>query len=79
MDDGRRDFLGRLAITIAAAPLGMVAAWQASDQGPKGLAALGAAAQWLNSPRLTPSRLAGKAVLVNFCTYTCINWLRTLP
>ena len=37
------------------------------------------ATEWLNSPRLTPSSLAGKVVLVDFCTYTCINWLRTLP
>ena len=37
------------------------------------------AAQWLNSPRLTATSLGGKVVLVDFCTYTCINWLRTLP
>jgi thiol-disulfide isomerase/thioredoxin len=43
------------------------------------LAAIGATAEWLNSPRLTPSSLAGKVVLVDFWTYTCINWLRTLP
>jgi len=43
------------------------------------LAALGRASEWLNSPRLTPEILAGKVVLVDFCTYTCINWLRTLP
>ncbi len=34
---------------------------------------------WLNSPPLTPAALRGKAVLVNFWTYTCINWLRQLP
>ena len=34
---------------------------------------------WLNSPPLTPATLRGKVVLVNFCTYTCINWLRQLP
>jgi thiol-disulfide isomerase/thioredoxin len=43
------------------------------------LAAIGSAAEWLNSPRLAASVLAGKVVLVDFCTYTCINWLRTLP
>jgi hypothetical protein len=43
------------------------------------LAAIGRARDWLNSPRLTPETLAGKVVLVQFCTYTCINWLRTLP
>ena len=34
---------------------------------------------WLNSPPLTASGLRGKVVLVNFWTYTCINWLRQLP
>ena len=34
---------------------------------------------WLNSPPLTPDALRGKVVAVDFCTYTCINWLRTLP
>jgi thiol-disulfide isomerase/thioredoxin len=33
---------------------------------------------WLNSPPLTVADLGGKVVLVDFWTYTCINWLRTL-
>jgi thiol-disulfide isomerase/thioredoxin len=33
---------------------------------------------WLNSAPLTPASLHGKVVLVDFWTYTCINWLRTL-
>jgi thiol-disulfide isomerase/thioredoxin len=33
---------------------------------------------WLNSPPLTVEELRGKVVLVDFWTYTCINWLRTL-
>ena len=33
---------------------------------------------WLNSSAPTPGGLAGKVVLVDFWTYTCINWLRTL-
>jgi thiol-disulfide isomerase/thioredoxin len=36
------------------------------------------AAGWLNSEPLTPEDLRGKVVLVDFWTYTCINWLRTL-
>jgi len=32
---------------------------------------------WLNSPPLTPSGLRGHVVVVQFWTYTCINWLRT--
>jgi thiol-disulfide isomerase/thioredoxin len=33
---------------------------------------------WLNSEPLTAEGLRGKIVLVDFWTYTCINWLRTL-
>jgi len=43
------------------------------------LASLERANEWLNSPRLTAQGLRGKVVLVDFWTYTCINWLRTLP
>jgi thiol-disulfide isomerase/thioredoxin len=39
---------------------------------------LGSATGWLNSPPLTAADLRGRVVLVNFWTYTCINWLRTL-
>jgi thiol-disulfide isomerase/thioredoxin len=34
---------------------------------------------WLNSDPLTPDGLRGRVVLVEFWTYTCVNWLRTLP
>jgi thiol-disulfide isomerase/thioredoxin len=43
------------------------------------LPSLGGATGWLNSPPLTVANLRGKVVLVNFWTYTCINWLRQLP
>jgi len=43
------------------------------------LPSLDGATGWLNSPPLTPAGLRGKVVLVNFWTYTCINWLRQLP
>jgi len=33
---------------------------------------------WLNSAPLTAAGLRGKVVLIDFWTYTCINWLRTL-
>jgi hypothetical protein len=36
------------------------------------------AASWLNSEALADADLRGKVVLADFCTYTCINWLRTL-
>ena len=34
---------------------------------------------WLNSGPLTPEGLRGRVVLVDVWTYTCVNWLRTLP
>ena len=43
------------------------------------LASFVGATGWLNSPPLTPEGLRGRVVLVDFWTYTCINWLRTLP
>jgi hypothetical protein len=40
--------------------------------------ALDGATGWLNSEPLTPEALRGRVVVVQFWTYTCINWLRTL-
>jgi thiol-disulfide isomerase/thioredoxin len=82
----RRRFLGAAAMTIAAAQLGMTgcggrqmssSAAQLPVEG--GLPSLGGATEWLNSQPLSAASLRGKIVLVQFCTYTCINWLRTLP
>jgi thiol-disulfide isomerase/thioredoxin len=43
------------------------------------LASVERANEWINSPPLTASALRGKVVLIDFWTYTCINWLRHLP
>ena len=43
------------------------------------LPSLGGATEWLNSPPLSAGALRGKVVLIEFWTYTCINWRRTLP
>jgi len=43
------------------------------------LASFQGATGWLNSEPLTPEGLRGRVVLVDFWTYTCINWIRTLP
>ena len=40
---------------------------------------LGGATAWLNTAPLTPAGLRGKVVAVQFCTFSCINWLRTVP
>ena len=46
---------------------------------PNALSALDRAPVWLNSEPLTAAALRGKVVLVDFWTYSCVNWLRTLP
>jgi thiol-disulfide isomerase/thioredoxin len=43
------------------------------------LSALDRAPVWLNSEPLTAEGLHGRVVLVDFWTYSCVNWLRTLP
>src|SRR6266566_2136441 len=82
----RRRFLGTAAMAVAASRLGMfgsavrqmtAAAVQLPDEGE--LPSLSSATAWLNSPPLTAAGLRGKVVFIDFCTYTCINWLRTLP
>ena len=40
---------------------------------------LDGAVEWLNSKPLTTTQLRGKVVLIDFWTYTCVNWTRTLP
>ncbi|MDZ7862870.1 cytochrome c biogenesis protein DipZ [Acidovorax sp.] len=53
---------------------------QTPTAAPKGpLPALAGATGWINSQPLTAQSLAGKVVLVDFWTYSCINCLRTLP
>jgi thiol-disulfide isomerase/thioredoxin len=75
----RRRFLGRTAMTMGAAQLSMFCTAEADNRDPRELAAIGRATEWINTPRLTAASLRGKVVLVDFWTYTCINWLRTLP
>jgi thiol-disulfide isomerase/thioredoxin len=76
---GRRRFLGTAGMTIAGVQFGQIAfartAWSEGSL----LSALDSASVWLNSKLLTASELHGKVVLVDFWTYTCINWRRQLP
>jgi len=80
----RRRFLRMATRAIAAAPLGVVAAkssqFAAEGDLPAGhLPSLDGATGWLNSQRLTRADLRGRVALVDFWTYSCINWRRTLP
>ena len=60
------------------APAGLhLASARLPDEGE--LPSFDGATGWLNSEPLTPAGLRGKVVLINFWTYTCINWLRQLP
>jgi len=49
------------------------------DQPTRELPSFEGATAWLNSEPLTPAGLRGKVVVVQFCTFSCVNWLRTLP
>jgi thiol-disulfide isomerase/thioredoxin len=54
--------------------------WPAMSRPSHGaLAPLDQATVWLNSEPLTAEALRGRVVLVDFWTYSCVNWLRTLP
>ena len=83
----RRRFFGVAAGAVAATQLGMTASTLA--QGRSGRAArlpiegempsfIGATG-WINTSPLNSADLRGKVVLVEFWTYTCINWLRAHP
>src|SRR5438034_956690 len=86
INDDRRRFLATAAMTVAAAQLGMIGSANAQSSTTKPqlpiegeLPSLDSATTWLNSPPLSAAGLRGKVVLIDFWTYTCINWLRTLP
>ena len=84
INQDRRRFLSTAAATLAGLELTMLGATKSLLYGMEtamdtGLASLRNATTWLNSPPLTAEGLRDKVVLVDFCTYTCVNWLRTLP
>jgi thiol-disulfide isomerase/thioredoxin len=75
----RRRFLGTAAMTIAAAQLGTIVSAKTRAGDRAEWASFASATTWLNSQPLTASELQGKVVLVDFWTYSCINWRRQLP
>lgn len=79
MNRDRRRFLRMAARTIAAIPLGVIAAKNSQLATEADLPSLEGATGWLNSQRLTRADLRGRVLLVDFWTYSCINWRRTLP
>lgn len=85
IDRDRRRFLGGAAATLLSAKLsicsgGRVRAAVVSRLPLEGkLPSLHSKYGWLNSQPLRPEDLRGKVALIDFCTYTCINWRRQLP
>jgi thiol-disulfide isomerase/thioredoxin len=82
----RRYFLTTMLKTIAATQLGIIGCTTQHTTSATAklpiegeLPSLVGAIAWLNSQPLTVDELRGKVVLINFWTYTCINWLRQLP
>ena len=83
-DSARRRFVRDAAVALTSGRLAMMTAMIAqpgctSLAAARSMPSLAGATGWLNSPPLTADGLRGKVVLVQFCTFTCINWLRTLP
>jgi thiol-disulfide isomerase/thioredoxin len=89
INNQRRRVLSATTMAVVAAQLGMIGSVVAESAKTKmaavqlrvegELPSLGEATVWLNSPPLTLADLHGKVALIEFWTFTCINWLRTLP
>src|ERR1700730_6155867 len=86
IDQERRRFVGAAAAALGGARLGLIgsavqqmACAALTERNEGALPSFSGATEWLNSPPLSPAGLRGKVVLVDFWTYTCVNWLRTLP
>jgi hypothetical protein len=83
INQDRRRFLSSVTMAFIAARFGIGSranAQSAANLPREGnLPSFDGAVGWLNSEPLTPSGLRGTVVLIDFCTYTCINWQRQLP
>lgn len=86
MNANRRQFIGvgAAALVVSAIGLGWARTQVTRVQTPLAategnLPSLESATAWLNSSPRTSASLRGKVVLIQFWTYTCVNWLRTLP
>jgi thiol-disulfide isomerase/thioredoxin len=83
VDPERRQLLTTLgagAVGLAGLTAGLIAANSAAFSSSRSVfAALEGPRAWLGSAPLGAGALAGKVVLVNFWTYSCINSLRPLP
>jgi thiol-disulfide isomerase/thioredoxin len=69
--------LGLLAVLVSLSTPPPALSAKLPGEGP--IPSFAQADAWLNSRPLSTQELRGKVVLVDFWTYTCINWRRTLP
>jgi thiol-disulfide isomerase/thioredoxin len=77
--NNRRQFLrSATATAIAGSQISLATAMGASFFSEGSLPSLDGATAWLNSPPVTKESLRGMVTLIDFWTYTCINWRRTL-
>ena len=65
-------------LCVASAAIAILAKSAFAGSGNISMPAVGAT-EWLNASPETPKDLRGKVIVVQFWTYTCINWRRTLP
>ena len=86
IDQDRRRLLGAGAVAVVGARLGLynpcmrpMTSTPHQLAGEDRLDSLRTATAWLNSAPLTRAALRGKVVAIDVWTYTCVNWLRTLP
>jgi len=79
INHNRRQFLRAAAMTFAASQLDVASSAATSLFSEGSLPSLDGATGWLNSQPLKRADLRGKVVLIDFWTYTCINWRRTFP
>jgi thiol-disulfide isomerase/thioredoxin len=78
IDQRRRRFLGAAGMAFATISLDLFGS-PARLPVEGDLPALHGASTWLNSEPLTKTSLRSKVALVDFWTYSCINWRRSLP
>ena len=78
-NNDRRRLLRTAALAIAGSQFGLPKIAAASFFTEPSLPSLDGAVGWLNSQPLKKLDLRGKVALIDFWTYTCINWRRTLP
>src|ERR1700679_3408233 len=79
IDHERRRLLGTVARTIGGGQLGGIGRAMAQSVAARlavegEIPSLSGGVGWLNSSPLTAGGLRGKVVLIDFWTYTCVNW-----